>query len=335
MSVTIKDVATAAGVSTATVSHVFNETRFVSEGTKRRVQQMAARLGYVPNVNAAGLRGRRTKRIGLLVPAVSSFFSVDILDAVEPALLARGYQLMFGCTHEDIVREREQIEIFNYQRIDGLLMFPAPGDHSYLDQMPRQYPIVFLDREATGCRRDVVLGENYQATYDVISQMIREGHRCIGIVNGTEGVSCLQERIDGYKQALADHGIPFEPAFLQNGNSSFQGGYDATDRLIHDGRVTAIVALSPAMVVGCFRCLIKHSIRIPEQIALLSFGNSAWAGVTNPPLSVMRHPLLEIGQVAAQKLLERLDACGGRAYTPPETYETIRLPIELVRRCTY
>lgn len=332
MSVTIKDVAVAAGVSTATVSHVFNETRYVADETKQRVLEAASGLGYVPNISASGLRNNRSKRIGLLVPAISSFFSVDILDAVEQVLARRGYQIVFGCSRENLKREKEQLDFFNYQQIDGLLMFPAPGDHSYLDEMPRKYPIVFIDRAADGCRRDVVLGDNRNATYAAVTQMIREGHRNIGIVNGTEGVSALRERVEGYQKALADNQIPFEAAFLQNGDSSARGGYEATDRLIHDGRVTAILSLSPTMTVGCFQCLLKHRIRIPEQIALLCFGDSDWAGITNPPLSVMRHPLFEMGQLAAQKLLERLDEASDREGRAAAEYETIRLPIELIRR---
>lgn len=335
MAITIKNVAEAAGVSTATVSHVFNETRFVAEETKQRVLDVAANLGYVPNVSASGLRSNRSKRIGLLIPSISSFFSVDILEAVEQVLNKRGYQIVFGCSHEDLAREKEQIDTFNYQQIDGLLMFPAPGDHSYLDELPRKYPIVFIDREADGCCRDVVLGDNFNAVYDVVSQMIQEGHRNIGIVNGTAGVSALRDRVEGYKTALSDHGIPFEPMFLQNGVSSVQGGYDATDRLIHDGRVSVILSLTPVMTLGCFRCLMKHNISVPKQIALLCFGDPDWAEVSSPPLSSMRHPLFEMGQLAALKLLERLDEWTARDYQTPQHYETIRLPIELIRRGTY
>ena len=151
MAVTIKDVAAAAGVSTATVSHVFNATRFVAPETAERVREAAKQLGYIPSINASSLRSNRSKRIGLLVPSIASFFSVDILDAVEQVLVKNGYQLVLGCSHENLEREKEQVDIFNYQQIDGMLMFPAPGDHSYLDSLPKDYPIVFLDRSRQLC----------------------------------------------------------------------------------------------------------------------------------------------------------------------------------------
>lgn len=125
MAVTIRDVAAAAGVSTATVSHVFNATRFVAPETAERVREAAKQLGYIPSINASSLRSNRSKRIGLLVPSIASFFSVDILDAVEQVLVKNGYQLVLGCSHENLEREKEQVDIFNYQQIDGMLMFPA------------------------------------------------------------------------------------------------------------------------------------------------------------------------------------------------------------------
>ena len=123
MAVTIKNVAAAAGVSTATVSHVFNATRFVAPETAERVREAAKQLGYIPSINASSLRSNRSKRIGLLVPSIASFFSVDILDAVEQVLVKNGYQLVLGCSHENLEREKEQVDIFNYQQIDGMLCF--------------------------------------------------------------------------------------------------------------------------------------------------------------------------------------------------------------------
>ena len=111
MAVTIKDVAAAAGVSTATVSHVFNATRFVAPETAERVREAAKQLGYIPSINASSLRSNRSKRIGLLVPSIASFFSVDILDAVEQVLVKNGYQLVLGCSHENLEREKEQVDI--------------------------------------------------------------------------------------------------------------------------------------------------------------------------------------------------------------------------------
>lgn len=339
MAVTNRDVAVAAGVSTATVSHVFNGTRFVAEATKQRVLEAAKQLRYVPNVSASSLRSNKSKRIGLLVPSISSYFSVDILDAVEQVMKENGYQVVLGCSHDDLQREKQQVDSFNFQQVDGMLMFPAPGDHSYLNQMQRKYPIVFIDRGAESCERDMIVGNNEQATYELVCQMIREGHRKIGIINGKEKLSSLKERIAGYKRALEENGIPFEPQFIQEEECTIEGAYQATERLLEGGRVTIILPLSPILTIGCMRCLVKHGIEIPREIALVGYGDSEWAEVTNPPLTTMLHPLFEMGQMAARKLLQRLEESerlehgeGEKTIAP---YEIVRLPIRLIRRKSF
>lgn len=110
---------------------------FVARKRRSGYGKRRSSSGYIPSINASSLRSNRSKRIGLLVPSIASFFSVDILDAVEQVLVKNGYQLVLGCSHENLEREKEQVDIFNYQQIDGMLMFPAPGDHSYLDSLPK------------------------------------------------------------------------------------------------------------------------------------------------------------------------------------------------------
>ena len=149
MAVTIRDVAAAAGVSTATVSHVFNATRFVAPETAERVREAAKQLGYIPSINASSLRSNRSKRIGLLVPSIASFFSVDILDAVEQVLVKNGYQLVLGCSHENLKREKEQVDIFNYQQIDGMLMFPAPREPVRFCDQPSKEQIDHDENQGT------------------------------------------------------------------------------------------------------------------------------------------------------------------------------------------
>ena len=180
------------------------------------------------------------------------------------------------------------------------------------------------------------MGDNEQAAYEIVCQMIREGRRCIGVVNGTEGVSALTERVEGYKRALRDNGIPFDPALVQNGASTSKGGYQATRQLLENRQISAILSLSPAMTVGCFHYLIEHNIPVPRQIAIVSFGDSEWAEITDPPLTTMRHPLFEMGQMAAQRLLMRLEeAAKTEEGQPKAPYETVRLPIGIVRRETF
>ncbi|MGI6777884.1 MAG: LacI family DNA-binding transcriptional regulator [Acetivibrionales bacterium] len=250
MPITIRDVAKLSGVSTATVSHVINNTRFVSEETRSKVDAAIRQLGYVMNINAQGLRSNVSHRIGLLVPEISAYFPVDIIEPIENVLLKKGYQLVLGYTHDNIELERIQIQNFNYQQIDGLLMFPAIGDHSYLKDMKLNYPIVFLDRKAKNFEADCVMADDKKAAYDGISMLIEAGHQSIGIIIGNRGISTTQARYIGYENALRDHGILVDPALIKYGNSESQGGYDKTQELLNEGKMTALFPSNIMMTIG-------------------------------------------------------------------------------------
>lgn len=328
MRATIRDVAKLAGVSTATVSHVFNKTRYVSDEVMEKVNNAAKELGYVSNSIAKSLRSSKSNCIGLLVPNISNYFSVDIIEPIEWILREQGYRLIIGYSHEDIECEKEQVEIFNSQQIDGMLMFPSPGDHSYLKNMNNRYPIVFLDRKAKGYDADCVMGNNEDATFEAISLLIENGHRSIGIINGIPGISTTEERMRGYVRALQAHNIAIDPALIKSGNSRFESGYEKTGELLGDGRMTALFVANNLMTIGAMQYLIKKKVRIPNEVALLGVGDSIWAEVTNPPLSVLRHPTIKMGEKAAEILIKRIKEGGN-------DYKDHRLLIELVRRNTF
>lgn len=330
---TIKDVAVAAKVSTATVSHVLNETRYVSEEVRTRVLKAVSALGYVPNMNAVGLRNGKTRRIALLVPAMGSFFSIDIMESVERVFREEGYQLILGCSQEDLQCEKDQVDVFNYQQVDGMLMFPAPGDHSYLDALPRKYPIVFIDRAAENCQRDIFLGDNEHGVYEVVKKMIEAGHRHIGVINGISGLSVMIERLNGYRRALEEFGLPYDPELVRGGYSQCEGGYKATEWFLDDGRVTAIVSFTGTMTLGCMKYLTQHKIAIPDRIAVVGFGETEWAEISHPPLTTLGHPLYEMGHRAAERLIWRIKEAERNEEVAP--YETVRMPITLVRRETF
>ena len=327
MSVTIKDVAKLAGVSITTVSHVINETRFVAEDTKQKVYRAIKELGYVTNSNARGLRSNVSHRIGLLVPEVSEYFPVDIIEPIENVLLKEGYQLILGYTHDRIDLERRQIENFNYQQIDGLLMFPAIGDHSYMKEIC-DYPVVFLDRKAKNYEADCVLADDEDAVYRGISMLIEAGHKSVGIITGNQEISTSQVRYRGYEKALKEHNLTIDPSLVKMGNSKYSGGYEKTQELLDDGKMTALFPANIMMTISALKCLSYNNIRIPDDVAVLGFGDCPWAELTNPPLSTMRHPILELGKKAAEILLGRIKENTGE-------FRDYLIPVEIIKRKTF
>ena len=249
MKATIKDVAHSAGVSTATVSHVFNNTRYVSSEIVDRVKKAADELGYIPNNLAKSLRSNESKKIGLLVPNISNYFSVDIISDINEVLSEKGYQVILGYSYENVSTEKEQMDLFFQEQVDGVIMFPAPGDHSYLNGTKRRVPIVLIDRKADGLEADCVTGNNEEAVYDAVSQMIKAGHKRIGILKGQSGISNTEDRLRGYIRACT----------------------------------TSPERQRSNMQIGVMKCLMEHQIKVPEELALVGIGDNAWTEITNPP----------------------------------------------------
>lgn len=328
MKATIKDVAHSAGVSTATVSHVFNNTRYVSSEIVDRVKKAADELGYIPNNLAKSLRSNESKKIGLLVPNISNYFFVDIISDINEVLSEKGYQVILGYSYENVSTEKEQMDLFFQEQVDGVIMFPAPGDHSYLNGTKRRVPIVLIDRKADGLEADCVTGNNEEAVYDAVSQMIKAGHKRIGILKGQSGISNTEDRLRGYIRALKEHGLEIDSELIKEGESDAVIAYEETERLIKDRTMTALLICNGNMQIGVMKCLMEHQIKVPEELALVGIGDNAWTEITNPPLTVLRHPVDEMCHLAAELLVGRIKNGG-------TDYKEYQLKMQMIKRKSF
>jgi LacI family transcriptional regulator len=307
----MKDVANKAGVSTATVSHVINNTRFVAEETKFKVKNAMKALNYSPNVIARSLRSHQSYIIGLIIPVkhydTSNFFFMSIAHGIENKLREHGYHLLFSNSNEDIETEKAQIEVFNSQLIDGLIIAPTAEEHGYLeDVLTNDYPVVFIDRKPKEFEGDCVLVNNSQGTYEAITHLIDKGHRNIGYISGTLGLTTSDERLDGYKRALFDHGIEFNPSFIKVGDSTYEDGEKFAEELVEGNRITALFVANNVMTLGAISLLQERKISVPMDLAVIGFDDYDWTKITNPPLSVIKQPAFELGEKAAEVMLERI-----------------------------
>ncbi|HZG85833.1 LacI family DNA-binding transcriptional regulator [Paenibacillus sp.] len=307
----IRQVAQQAGVSTATVSHVINNTRFVSEKTKKKVYEAMKLLNYQPNSVARSLRSHKTNTIGLVVPILpsdtSNFFFMTVAQGIQSKLKHHGYHLLLSTnTTESIEDEREQIRLFNSKQIDGLFIASIAEETSYLNDIVSNYPVVFIDRRARGYEADCVIADGYGGSYKAVKTLIDKGHRNIGLITGGLGISTSDERFNGYRQALADHGIPYEEDMVRIAHPSFESGYENAKRLLDEQNVTALFIANNVLTMGAMKYLQDMNIRIPEQLAVIGFDDYDWTRITTPPLTVIRQPSFELGEKAAEVMLERL-----------------------------
>ncbi|SDI67419.1 LacI family DNA-binding transcriptional regulator [Alteribacillus bidgolensis] len=307
----IKEVAKKANVSTATVSHVINGTRFVADPTKEKVFQAMKELDYRPNMVARSLRSRKSYTIGLLVPLVaddtSNFFFMSIANGIEQVLKENGYNLILSNSNENIETEREQIEVFNTQFIDGLVIAPVNGmDANYEKDLLGDYPVVVIDRKPSEFQGDVVLVNNRKATYDAVSSLLKKGHRSIGYISGALGITTSDERLGGYKDALKEYSVPFEHRFIKEGPATFRSGYELASKLLKEG-VTALFAANNVMTMGAMSFLQEQKVNIPNEIAVIGYDDYDWMKVMSPPLSVVKQPSFELGKKAVEQLLKRME----------------------------
>jgi LacI family transcriptional regulator len=331
----IKDVAKLANVSTATVSHVINGTRFVSEETKRRVYAAMDELSYRPNSIARSLRSKKTNIVGLLVPILpedtSNFFFMSVAQGIQSVLMENGYHLILGNSKEDLQTEIEQIKVFDSEQIDGLIMAPTFEDHSYLHEcLTGNYPVVFIDRKPKDYVGDCILADGAKGTDEAVSLLIEKGHRQIGFITGSLGITSTDSRLEGYRNALTRHGLEIDESLIkiaESSYSSFDTGYHLARELIEQGRITAMFVANNVMTMGALHYLQEHQIRIPEDIALIGFDDYEWARITRPALTMVKQPSYELGEEAAKQLLKRIREPEGE---PVEIY----LPTSLTIRAS-
>lgn len=318
--VKMEDVARLAKVSTSTVSHVLNGTRQVSAQTVAAVEQAVQALGYIPNTLARSLARSRTNTIGVAISALSNHYFSETVHAIETECARHGIMMLFVDTHDDPEQELRVVKALHHRRVDGILLAPSMDTQqlalSYLQN--NAIPAVLVDRLAAQGFSQVGV-ENRESTRALIAHLIGHGHQRIGMVAGAAGLSTTEERIDGYRAALADAGLPWDDALLVDGESRSESARIATHRLLLLKQPpTAIMAGNNLMTIGAMHALREANLGVPEQMALVGFDDFDWADFFLPRLSVIAQPVKELGVQAVTLLLNCID-------NPEGPRQTVRL----------
>lgn len=304
--VTIRDVAREAGVSIKTVSRVLNDEPRVAPQTTSRVAGAAARLGYEPNELARGLKGRRTRTVGLIIADVSNPFFADCCKAIEQTLAARGYALILCSSAEDPDSERAYVELLSRRRVDGLLVTPAPHGEGHLRrEVSAGLPVVAFDRPAEGVKTDTVVVSNRDGAQKATRHLISHGHERIAFIGDDEHIYTARKRLEGYSQAMREAGL--EPAH-RLGSGAIPSAKEAATRFMEDARgATAFLGGNSLITAGILHALEDASARIPEEAAVVGFDDFQLLSALRPGLTVVRQPTELLGRTAAGMLLDRLD----------------------------
>lgn len=319
------DVASRAGVSTSTVSHVLNGTRKVSPASVQAVQQAIQALGYIPNTLARSLARSSTSTIGVAISALSNHYFSETVHAIESECAKHGYMMLFVDTHDDPEQELRVVTALHHRRVDGVILAPSNDSQALEYLRTNQIPAVLVDRMMSA-QFDQVGVENTQATQALITHLIGHGHRRIGFIAGRTGFSTTDERVAGYKAALQAAGLAFDPQLLVNGGSNTEPARQATVQLLGlDAPPTAIMAGNNLMTLGAMHALRDAQLEVPGQMALVGFDDFDWADFFVPRLTLIAQPVNDLGARAVHLLLQRMA-------TPEATPHSVRLAPSLQLR---
>lgn len=299
---TIKDVARLAGVSLGTVSNYLNGRALVAKPTAERIQRAIDELGYRVDWGARALRMRQTKSVGLIVPDISNPFYSEIARVVAHELWDHGLQTLLCDSTSDEERELAHLHNLASRRVDGVLMIYS-SEHANLKHIcdGLGLPIAFIDRDVTGFPS--VTSDNYLGGKLAAQHLATLGHRRVAVLEGAGGVPNIQRRMDGFRDGLADYGIPLPPANIASGPQSLELGLLAESLMTLEPRPTALFVTNDIVAIGAWRTLLGLGYRIPEDVSLLGFDDIEMSRLLVPPLSTVAQDKAAMGREATLLLL--------------------------------
>lgn len=305
---TINDVAKKAGVSITTVSHVINDTRFVSKELREKVNQAIIDVGYYPNQLARGLRSGVTATIGLMIPDNSNPFFAEISKIIETVGFENGYSVILCNSSGDLKKEAAYIETLMSHQIDGIILISVNSTLENLNKIKeRNIPFVVVDRDFPQYDGDTVLVNNELGGYLATKHLIDLGHQKIACIEGSSNLNPSSDRFKGYLRALEESNIPFNEQYLVRGDFEYQSGEAAFEELCSlKVRPTAIFACNDMMAIGALRRAKSLKVHIPEDISLVGFDNISFASAVSPSLTTISQPIQELSRQAVSILINKI-----------------------------
>ena len=308
LNVTILDVAAKAKVSKSTVSLVLKGSPLIPEETSKRVREAAAALGYVYNRRAGEMRGQSSNTIGVVINDLMNPFFAELLVGLERKLVEAGYIMLMAHTNESLERQKEVLISMREHNVAGIALCPALGTPSSLikDVESWRIPLVVMIRTLGRGSYDFAGSDNKLGVKMATQHLLSAGHRRIGFLGGRTG-PVIEQRMGGYKTALAEAGIPFDESLVFSSSPTRVGGHDTMLRMLDTKPVIpAAVCYNDLMAFGALSALGERGLRAGKDFALMGFDNVLDAEHSNPPLSTVDIQPNTLGEQAASLLLERI-----------------------------
>lgn len=310
MKATIKDVATRANVSVATVSRVVNNLDGYSDETKEKVLEAIKELGYQRNAIARGLVTKTTKTIGVLIPIVSAYLYAEILNGIEEKANENGYGIFLCNTGVNGVRAINYIKMLGERQVDAIIVVSLTINDEYYNLLNSlKIPYILVSTLSYKYKIPYIKVDDQQAAYTATQFLIEKGHTKIALISGgkEDKISGIT-RVNGYRNALQDYDININENIIKYGDFTYNSGIMCMEDLLQEKEdFTAVFATSDEMALGALSVMHRNKIEVPEKISIIGYDNTLIAQMSNPPLTTVAQPLYEMGVKAFAKILSVLE----------------------------
>lgn len=312
MSVTVKDVAKAAGVSASTVSRVVNGDSRISAKTRNKVIECMKELGYYVNNIGRSLKTNKTFTVGFVCPELSNDVFMSIAKGAEDEFQKHGYNIIICNSNENIVDEKDRINLLLQKCVDGIIIIPASAEGAHYNRINEaELPVVLVDRLTDDFETDAVLVDNINGSYSAVEHLINLGNRRIGFIGGDMRLTSAKERYEGYLRAFSDYHLPLDESIIRFGDYHANSGYNIMNELMSTEQPPDCVFVSNYyMHIGAMKYVLEHQSNgssDTRKVSIAAFDDldfSVMLGLCNVRVA---QPMLEIGSRAAQLLLSRIN----------------------------
>jgi len=326
---TIHDVAKKAGVAPITVSRVINNSGYVSDKLRQKVNDAIDELGYMPNVLARSLKSKRTNTLALVLTDITNPYFNILARGVEDAASDAGFTVIICNTDESQDQEDKYIHLLLQKQVDGILLVPADVASESINLIRKQNTsVVVVDRRIDHVQVDTVRGDSEGGAYTLTNYLINLGHQRITLLSGPPKVSTSVDRVRGYQRAMRENGLDAFMDFYYGAYTQESGKAITLNLFAKKSPPTAIFGGNNLISIGALAALWEMKINVPDEVAVASFDDIPESLTFNPFLTVIAQPPYEIGEQATELLISRIK-CGTER---PEEVQEVIFPVELIVR---
>lgn len=323
---TIKDIARLAETSVATVSRVLNDDPKVAPSTREKVLAVVKENNYVLNVNSRTMRTKKSQKVLVLIPTIVNSFYSKILQGIEARAEENNYDVLIAISNLEETREKKYLDMLRTKQVDGAISLFSLMEATKIDQLAKKYPFVQACEPVIGSHTSTVTVDNRQAIYDVTCEFIKDGHQRIAMISGDYYKYSERNRERGYRDALEDHNIPFDPSLIVKTYYRYNDGSKSLKQLLMmKNPPTAVICVSDSLAIGAVNELIAQGKKPGKDVAIIGFDNTSITKNFVPSISTIAQPRFDIGVNAFDLLMEKLTSL-------ESSIKSVILPYDIIHR---